>query len=300
MFFVIVSTFFWFVSTLNDTYEADLVVKLKLQGVPNNIVVTEELPDSIKFTLRDKGFNLLRYFVYDEIQPINLSFSHYSNKNGRGGITSAELQKLMRQRLSESTTIVSVKADHLNFYYTHGEHKRLPILLNGQTKAKSDYYVMRTSLTPDSVDVYASEEAFDTIKAVFTEPLILDGLTESMAKNVKLQHVYGAKFSKQESKVSVIVDRLTEVTVSVPIKAINVPHDVLIKTFPARVDVRVSVGMSNTAVVKPELFSVVVDYAELPKGNQSRFPLKMISQPKGIIKAYLKSTEVDYVIEHIR
>jgi hypothetical protein len=66
------------------------------------------------------------------------------------------------------------------------------------------------------------------------------------------------------------------------------------------VDVRVSVAVSNTGVVKPESFNVVVDYAELPQGNQSRFPLKLVSQPKGIIKAYLKVSEVDYVIEHIR
>jgi len=301
LFFVVISMSFWFMSTLNDTYETDVAVELKLDGVPTNVVITEELPDSFKLTLRDKGFNLLRYFVYDKLQPLHLSFSHYSGKKGHGIITAADLQKLMRQRVSETTKIVNVKADHFDFYYTYGEHRKLPIIINGQIKAKPDYYIMRTTITPDSVDVYASEESFDTVKAIYTEPIMLDGLTESMSKKVGLLHVYGAKFNKFDvANLSVIVDRLTEVTVSVPIKAVNVPNDVQIKTFPARVDVRVSVAVSNTGVVKPESFNVVVDYAELPQGNQSRFPLKLVSQPKGIIKAYLKVSEVDYVIEHIR
>lgn len=300
-FFLAISALFWFMSTLNDVYETDIGVEVKLYGVPNNIVITEEMPDSFKITVRDKGFNLLRYYLYDKLPPLALRFSHCAGKNGHGGISSAEVQKIMRQRVSETTKIVNVKADHLDFCYAYGEHRKLPIVISGQVKALPDYYIMRTSLTPDSVEVYASEEALDTIKAIYTEPVVLEGLKSSVTKDVALQHVYGAKFSKAKStSVSVIVDRLTEVTISVPIKTVNMPEDVQIKTFPARVDVRVSVCVSNSQVVKPESFSVVVDYNDLPKNKTSRFPLKLNMQPKGIIKAYLKASEVDYVIEHIR
>lgn len=301
LFFLTVSTSFWFLTTLNDTYETDVVVELKLEKIPERIVITEELPENFKMTIRDKGFNLLRYIMISPIQPLRLQFAHYAGKGGHGGITAADVMKMMKQHVSESTKIVAVKADHWDFFYTYGEHRKLPVLIGGQVKAKSDYYIMRTNIVPDSVMVYASEEAFDTITAIYTEPFMLDGLTESMRTSQRLQHIYGAKFSKLDTvDVSIIVDRLTEITVSVPVKTINWPDNIQIKTFPARVDVRVSVGVSNIGLVKPELFNVVVDYKDMPNDLHKRFPLKLTSTPKGIIKAYLKSTEIDYIIEHLR
>lgn len=301
LFFLTISTLFWFMTTLNDTYETDIVVDMKLDNVPERVVITEDLPDNFKMTVRDKGFNLLRYILMSEIEPLHLSFNNYSGKDGHGGVTVAEIQKIMRQHISESTKIVAVKADHWDFYYTYGEHRKLPVLFNGQVKAKPDYYVVQTSVSPDSVVVYASEKAFDTITAIYTEPCIMDGISTSMKFPQRLQHVYGAKISKSDSvNVNITVDRLTELTISVPVKAVNWPDDVLIKTFPARVDVRVSVGMSSMGNVKPELFNVVVDYKDMPKNTHERFPLKMTMQPKGIVKAYLKSTEIDYIIERIK
>lgn len=300
MFFLTVSTLFWFLTTLNDTYETDIVVEIKLDDVPERVVITEELPSSFKMTVRDKGFNLLRYILLSEIEPLHLSFKQYSGKDGHGKVTAAEIQKIMKQHISESTRIISVKADHWDFYYTYGEYRKLPVLFNGQIKAKPDFYVLQTTISPDSVVVYASEAAFDTIHSVYTEPCILDGVSTSMTIPQRLQHIYGAKISKSDSvNVNITVDRLTELTISVPVKAVNWPEGTLIKTFPARVDVRVSVGISNIGNVKPELFSVVVDYKDMPKNTHERFPLKMTMQPKGIIKAYLKSTEIDYIIEHV-
>jgi hypothetical protein len=301
LFFLTVSTSFWFLTTLNDTYETDIIVELRLEKVPERVVITENLPETFKMTVRDKGFNLLRYITISPIQPLRLQFSHYAGKGGHGGITSADVLKMMKQHVSESTKIVAVKAEHWDFYYTYGEHRKLPVLIGGQIKAKSDYYVMRTSIYPDSVTVYASEEAFDTITAIYTEPFVLDGLTESVKMSQRLQHVYGTKFSKSDTvSVSIFVDRLTEITVSVPVKMVNWPDNIQIKTFPAMVGVRVSVGVSNLSLVKPDLFSVVVDYKDMPKDSHKRFPLRLTAQPKGIIKAYLKTTEIDYIIEHLK
>lgn len=300
MFFLAISAVFWLMSTLNETYETEVKVPLKLDGIPKKVVITDELPDTIKFTIRDKGFNLLRYSLFEPPHTISLSFQRYAGKNGRGNVIPSDVQKLLRQQLSESTSIVNVKADHWDFFYTHGELRRLPILMSGQVKAAADYYVLRTTITPDSVDVYASQEAFDTIHAIYMEPLMIDGLTASITKEVGLQHIYGTKINRKPTvSLTAIVDQLTEVLVSVPIKTVNVPNNIMIKTFPARVDVRVSVGMSNVKVVKPELFSVVADYKDVPSNSQLRFPLRLTSWPKGIVKAYLKIDEVDYIIEHL-
>lgn len=300
LFFLLVSTAFWFLSTLNETYETELRVAIALDGVPAKVVVTDDIPDTIKVTIRDKGFNLLRYSLFEQVAPLKIKFSRYANKGGKGIVIPADVQKMMRQRLSESTVIVSVKADHWDFFYTNGEQRRLPVVLNGQIKAAADYYVLRTTLKPDSVDVYASIEAFDTLKAILTEPIMADGLTTSLTKEVELQHVYGTKIiHNKHVNLNIVVDRLTEVIVSVPIKIVNVPEKIMVKTFPARVDLRVTVGMSNAKMVKSELFNVIADYNDIPKNTQERLPIEIVAQPKGIVKAFLTIPEVDYIIEHL-
>ncbi|MBR6191889.1 MAG: hypothetical protein IKQ68_07015 [Prevotella sp.] len=299
-FFLVVSAVFWLLSTLNETYEMEVRVPLNLDGVPAKVIVTDDLPDTIRVSIRDKGFNLLRYTLLGSPQPLSVSFQRYATKSGKGVVTPSDVQKLMKQQLSESTVITNVKAEHWDFFYTYGEKHRLPFILNAKLKAAADYYVLRTTLTPDSVDVYASHEAFDTISAIYTEPVEMEELVSSVSRNVQPQHVYGTKVVlPRPARLTAIVDRLTEVTVSVPVKTVNVPENVLLKTFPARMDVRVSVGVSNVKVVRPDLFVVVADYNDMPVNSHDRFPLKLMSHPKGIVRAYLKSSEVDYIIEHL-
>lgn len=298
--FLMISTLFWFMSTLNDTYETEFTVELKIGNIPEHVVITEDLPESFKITVKDKGFNLLRYAYINPIPPLTISFGAYSGAGGHGVVKSSDVQKMMGRRLSESTKIISVKADHWDFYYAYGGQKKVPVQVKGKIQAMSDYYVMRTTVSPDSVVIYATEEAFDTINVVYTEPLMLHDLSSSVVVQQRLQHIYGAKIEGTDTaKVSVTVDRLTEVMISVPVKPVNWPDNIQIKTFPAKVSVRVSVGVSNLRTVKPELFTVVADYKDLPKNSHGGFPIKLISQPKGIVRANLKNSEVDYVIENL-
>ncbi len=64
MCFLVISFTFWFLSTLNDTYEKEVMVPIVLTDVPQDIVITEPLPDSMRVTLRDKGLNLFKYPSY--------------------------------------------------------------------------------------------------------------------------------------------------------------------------------------------------------------------------------------------
>lgn len=295
--FLAVSTAFWFLTTLNDVYEREIPLQLKLTEVPENIIVTEKLPDSIRVTMRDKGYNLLNFIVNGDRQAISLPFALYTDNKGKGQVTPADIQKILRLRLSETTVITSIKADHWDFYYNHGKKKIVPVLLDGSIITKANYYVTRSSFTPDSVAVYASDEALDTIRAIYTEPLHLEGVYESTRMDVKLHHIHGAKIMPMEVSLGIVTDQLTEVVVSVPIRTINVPENESLKTFPARIDVRVAVGVKRSASIKPELFNVVVDYNDLPAATGQKLPVRIISQPKGIVKATPINSTVDYLIE---
>lgn len=298
LFFLLVSAAFWFLSTLNETYEKEVKVPITITDIPQNIVITDELPDSIKVTLRDKGFNLIRYSFTNNIRPLKLQFNLYAKGKGKGSITPSEIQKILKNRLDESTTIVAVKADHWDFFFCHGNKKRVPVLLNGTIKAKQNFYISRISLTPDSITVLGETEALDTINAVYTSAQTLTNIYESTSRTIKLNHIKGVKLERNSVTLGITADQLTEVIVKVPIRTINVPNGVSLKTFPAQVDIRVAVGVRNSGTVNPEMFSVVADYEELPDEPNAKARLKIITQPRTVVKAYIMQPTVDYLIEN--
>lgn len=298
LFFLFVSTAFWFLSTLNETYEKEVKVSVTITDIPQNIVITEGLPDTIKVTLRDKGFNLIKYTLSNNIRPIRLQFALYAKANGKGTVTPSEIQKIIRNRLDESTTIVTVKAEHWDFFFCHGNKKRVPILLNGTITAKQNYYINHTSLIPDSVTVLGETEALDTIDAVHTNTVTLTNVSESTSRTITLKRIKGTKLERNTTTLNISADQLTEVIVRVPIRTENVPAGISLKTFPAQVDIRVAVGVKNSNTIRPEMFSVIADYKDLSAEPNAKVRLKITAQPRTVVKAYIIQPTVDYLLEN--
>ena len=296
--FLLMSAVFWVLTTLNETYETDIEVRLELTDIPGNTVITEPLPDTIKVMVKDKGYYLVKYLYFDKMRVIRLPFHMYTNKQSRGIVAPSDLQKVLRTRFGETCTILAIKADHLDFYYSHGSQNKVPLIYSGTATAKTNFYVMNVKIDPDSVVVMASKNALDTINAVYTEPVDIEDVDNSVTKIVPIARIWGAKTKISQAKVRVVVDRLTERVLNVPITAINLPSNMLLKTFPGRVDVKVSVGASMVGRLRPEQFTVTVNAEDLAeRSSKDKLKLTIASKPEYVLKAWLTTTAVDYVIE---
>ena len=100
--FLFISFAFWVFTNLNETYKQEFEFPIKLVNVPENVVITTDIPKSIHVSLRDKGFNLLTVAQNKDENPIQINFSDYTDNSGRGIVSSAELAKLISQRLPEA------------------------------------------------------------------------------------------------------------------------------------------------------------------------------------------------------
>lgn len=120
LFFLILSGFFWLINALDDYYEQDFSVELKLAGVPKNVVITGEVDSVVKVTLRDKGYVIANYITQGDLRPLYFDFDANSHSGSTGEIQVSEIQRLLAQQLSSSTKIVSVKANSLVYSYNYG------------------------------------------------------------------------------------------------------------------------------------------------------------------------------------
>ena len=117
IFFLALAGIFWLVTTLNETYEKEFAIPVSIAGIPKNAVLTSDETDTIKVTIRDKGFLLISYEFGDVIKTIRPPFRTYSRNNGMGVVPAADLKKIISQQLSTTSVITSVKPEKLEFYY---------------------------------------------------------------------------------------------------------------------------------------------------------------------------------------
>ena len=179
LFFVLVSFAFWMLQTLDDVYQTEFKVPLRLKNVPKEAVLTSELPNEVRVRVEDRGTVLLNYMLGRTFFPVSFDFNDYRDKGTHVHISSAELLKKVAAQLNVSTHLISVRPDTLDFIYTMGKAKKVPVRLNGEVRAGLQYYVSHIGFVPDSVIAYAPQEVLDTLTAAYTERVDLENVADT-------------------------------------------------------------------------------------------------------------------------
>ena len=78
---------------------------------------------------------------------------------------------------------------------------------------------------------------------------------------------------------------------------INVPNGKVLRTFPAKVNVRFVTGVSQFRKLTKEDFKVVADYDEIADGKKEKCTVLLRLVPHGVSRATLNVQQVDYLIE---
>ena len=297
LFFMFVSFSFWLLQVLNDDYETEYTVSLRMKDVPDNVVLTSELPSNMKITLKDRGTVLVNYSWGQGLLPLTLDFTEYSDKGNQVRIPSMSLAKKISAQLSQSTKLVAIKPDTLEFIYTKGAAKTVPVKLCGTITPERQYYVSDTIFSPDSVRVYAPKSILDTITAAYTKTVDFEGVSDTVRKRVSIAPVKGARFIPDYSDLTLKVDVYAEKTVDVPVVGVNFPHDKVLRTFPSKVKVTFQIGLSRFMEVGADDFQVVVDYNDLQNEGGDKCRLQLKEMPKGVNHVRVNPKEMDYIIE---
>ena len=294
LFFLALSGAFWLLMTLNETMEREFKIPVRLSGVPGNAVITGELPDTVRVTVRDKGFTLVTY----DFRPLVFRFSNYADEDeGKGVIPLTDVQKQVLSQMYGSSKLLQVKPGAFDFYFTYGTSKKVPVVFRGKITTSKSYYLANTEFYPSIVTVYANKQQLDKLQSVEIEPFNYRNLQDTIRQAVKIRKIRGVKIVPSTVRLSVYPDVLTEEAIEVPITAINMPPGMVLRTFPSKVAVRFTIGASLFRTIKPSLFKVVVDYEELAANPSDKCTLQLRSVPRSVSKASLEIDRVDYLLE---
>lgn len=297
--FFFIAAGFWLLQTLNNDYETEFSIPVRLRNVPENVVITSDPVSEVRVRVRDKGTVLLNYMLGKNFYPVILDFKNYTNMGNHVQVQTSQVQKWITGQLNASTALLSMKPDTLEYYYSTGVSKMIPVKLCGNVSAGEQYYLPDTLFTPDSVRVYAPSDALDTMKVAYTLPLNLDNITDTLEREVTLSTPKGAKYIPASVKLTLPVDMYTEKTVEVPLRGINFPADKVLRAFPSKIKISFQVGMGRFRQITADDFHLVVSYEELVRLGSEKYTVKLRTLPEGVSHVRFNPEQVDFLIEQI-
>lgn len=301
LFFFIVAGAFWLLQTLNNTFETEFNIPVRMKKVPDNVIITSAPPTSIQVKVRDKGTTLLNYQLGKGFYPLTLEFTESKNSQNQITLGPNEIAKEIRSQLNASTELLGTAPDTLEYIYSKGISKRIPVKLNANVYPAQRCYLADTIFSPDSVVAYAPPSTLDEITAAFTQYFEVAEVGDTLRRTIALQSPKGVKFIPDKVRLTLPVDIYTEKTIKVPLTPVGFSNNRVLRLFPSTVSVTFQIGMTHFREIDAEDFYIPISYEELKNFGSDSFPINVetIKCPSTVSNIRISPAKVDFLIEQI-
>jgi hypothetical protein len=295
--FIVLSSAFWFIHALDKDSESRLNVPLRFTGIPSNITVSNQLPSSISINIKDKGLNLLPYSS-DKPKPLVLDLSQFIHGKGEFTLTNEQLRSKISRYLLPSTSLLELAPNSIFVQYESMESKTVAVQLLCHLELASQYILSRRiQISPSSVKVFGSKQLLDQLKFAQTEFVVRKDIADTTTFICKLKPIAGLRFSPNVVRVRVCVEQFTDKKIQIPITSINCPANLLIRTFPAFVNVTYRVGLSQFKSINPKSVEVYFDYKNLDVSKRAKQKLKFRNRSSQISNIRIQPQEIEVLLE---
>lgn len=295
--FLLISTIFWLMMTLNEPIQRDYKLNVEISGMPTDVTLLTLPPKTIDVSVSDKGRALLK-FDLGETPTLSLDFSDFSQpSDSRITISDKRLANIIRERFGSGAQILSCKPDSISLLYTTNPGVKLPVIVDIDAQAAPQYIIYGgTHISHDSVLVYSATGIPPTMISVRTHPVSLRNLSDTTHIKAQLVAPAGMRLIPDEVEIIVPVEPLVAKKSTLEIVTKNVPNGYTLLTFPVNVDISYLLPMSVYAsdFYKPK---AVVDFNSISSASTT-VGVSVIDAPEYYKSLSVNPATVEYVIEH--
>lgn len=296
--FLCIASAFWLMHTIGTRRAMTVSLNLVYVGVPNDVLITTELPQQITFSLKNEGQKLMSYYLRADDDTLVIDLSNRFDGSGQVTYDMQLLKNEIQRRLPESSQIEDLTPELLTLNYLKLNQKMLPVRLSGPIPLESNCVLSDSiTITPAVVTVYAPQAVLDTLSFVTVKPFFLEPLTKTSVFKESLVPLELGRTDVSEVKISVPVEFSTEKTLDIPIQGVNFPLTTQLRTFPAFVRVTFSIGVSRFGAVTENDFKAEVFYEELDYAKQHHVKVHLSTLQPDALNVRYTPTEVEFLLE---
>ena len=263
LFFLLVSCSLWFSLTLNRIYETDISVSVRVENVPNGVLLENGGEMPLRMVVRGEGTALFGYFFNDGVS-MGLDYSCFVRNGGNLAVPVSVVRDRVVEALGPSLSLKSFLNDSLVVSLQRATAV-VPVRRNRlDLRAAEGYEIVSVEYEPDEVRVTAFIDELPAVRDVRTAVLVCDGLEADTVFEMPFLPGKFIDVRPASVQVSVGVSRYVERVVNVPVEYVMFPSDINLGFLPQDVDVVYEVLEMNEDRVKPADFAVQLrfdDYA---------------------------------------
>lgn len=291
--FLVISTLFWIVMTLNDETQLDFDVPVEITGVPDDMTLITLPPATVSVSVKDKGTSLLN-FEWGKMPTMKLQYKDFTKDGKRLLLGETQLNGIARSFFGSNAQIVTLKPDSLNLTFTTHKGEIRPIRLITDVTAAPQYIINgAVKAAIDTVRVYSVRSIPKSITRIDTEPVVASNLTDTTVMEVKLVAPEGMRVIPATVKVTIPVEPLIAKRRQIPVEVTNQPMHSRVITFPSTVEISYLIPMSEYNADNYQ----VKAYAEY-RASRKKLPLTLSILPDAYSRTTLATDSVEYIVEH--
>ncbi|GAB7087133.1 CdaR family protein [Marinifilum fragile] len=304
LFFVGLSTIFWFLNALSKEYTTSINYPVYYINFPENKILTNDLPKKLSLRVSAYGFDLLRYKLSTAFLSNPFDVNKYTNKRIEGSslnnytLLTSNIKERIEKELSTGIRLEAISPDTIRFQFSPILEKKVPVVLDLKLNYEQQFMKGGAILQEfDSILVKGPQSLIDSIHIAKTELLELSGLKKDTKREVDFEKIEGVSFSPKKLTVNIPVERFTEANKNVSIKVDNLPDSVLLRLFPGDVKLSYFVGMNKYENITEDHFDVRVDYLEAIQGDGNKLRVELKRSPDFVSNVRFYPQTVNFLIE---
>ncbi len=295
--FFIFSAGLWFVNALGKERERTIYIPLLYTGVPQNIAITNQPPKILSLKIKDEGMNLLQY-RQKNLTPITINLSRTFYEKGRIMITPDQISSNLLRYLQPTTLILETKPDSIVIEYEKLSSAVLPMECKIKySLAQQHMIVDEIHIQPNKMTVFGPKLLLNNLKTIKTETLVLPNLNDTVKTICRLQPVEGLRYASESVRVFIPVEMFTEKKAQLPVQVLNAPENLLIRTFPAQINVTFNIGLSRFNSFKPEDIQLAVDFQQIKNSPSNKLEVFVIGHAPFVQNIRFSPQQVEFLVE---
>lgn len=284
----------WWGRTMSSSRDSNLRIQLNYSGVEDCVHFSTPLPSYLNVSIRDTGRQLRQISKQDITLTLNLS-SLLTNIDGTLILDAEMLRPRLQDILPGSTLILHITPEQIKTQYSFQEQKVVPIVLCSQVECAPQHQLKKQPiLSQDSVCIYGTKQALNSIQYIQTDSINILDLRDSVTQSVALLFPSTVRSTTSHLQVTYLAEQFTDKSFILPIKVDSVPVGEHVRIFPPTTKVMVRVGMSHYSKVTQEDFVVTCQY---PKQISDALNIEIHTKNPYISNIRCLPSSVEYIIE---
>ncbi|HET6992748.1 MAG TPA: hypothetical protein VFJ43_15545 [Bacteroidia bacterium] len=295
-----VAALFWFLHSLSKEYTITIRVPVSYSHLPEQKLIAVDLPDSVDAEVIGSGFTLFAFQFAHASGPLDLDAREARSLGGGDfALATYSHSDVIEGAIGHGLKILRVMPDTIVLSFEGRAEKKIPVRTKVAVKCAPLFRLGDSIRTiPSFVTVSGAEALVKRIDWIETETKTYSGLNHAVNEPVSLvlpADLRQLTISPAKVNLIVPVGQYTEKKFSIPVEPINVPPNVILKTFPDKVDVIFQVPVGDYAAITADMFRVVADYSKVdPKENT--IAIEFVRQPLNVQNLRADPQRVEFLI----